>query len=77
MTNKMAHQKTHKRAIPTRGSNVAPFPARPESVSDRREREGRCPECGAERACYSCLSQGGWISEAEMEENERAEAMSP
>ena len=74
---KMGRQKTHRRRSMRPDSNVTPFPSKPESVADRREREGRCPECGNERACYSCLTRGGWISEAEEEEHERPRRYEP
>ena len=34
-----------------------------------------CPKCGAESACYSCVTQGGWRSRKEEEEYEREQAL--
>jgi hypothetical protein len=42
-----------------------------ETTAQKRDNAGRCPDCGNERACYSCATQGGWQSEAEIEEQKR------
>lgn len=41
----------------------------------KNKTQDRCPECGASRACYSCVTQGGWRSQAEEDEYEREQAL--
>jgi hypothetical protein len=57
-----------------RSSNVA-YPHQFKPLTERREEEGRCPECGAKTACYSCVTQGGYMSEEDQERAEREAAM--
>ena len=65
------------RSLKENKAGISPFPPQPKTVAHRRDDKGRCPECGAERACYSCVTSGGWLSEAEHEENERLASISP
>ena len=62
-------QKTH---FIKRKKGGITYPLQFKPLADRREEEGRCPDCGRNRGCYECATRGGWISETELEEIDQA-----
>ncbi len=73
MSSNKGSQKSHR--VRRREGGGTAYPISPKSVAERRDDEGRCPECGATEGCYACVTSGGWLSRKQHEENERHAAM--